>query len=263
MSLPFSVVGQPRAERLWMGRDDSDANAARFVFGKFSLKATLRVQPPSQGTLGDWQAGIVQMVSGPIDTNCYQRHGDTNHVFVDQPGMVPRQFYPDRDPVSALFVHAGTSRDLAWHRAGDQFELESNDHPGFRAPAFASQITGDVGQHGDVHLKRHLHRGFFYTYLVAHHKSTGALHPVYMVQWFLGVTYEFVWPGQGIQLTPDLKLRRFEIISEGLFRDSDFRPVTDGPPMNELTSSRVGSRRRFWTNRLLDFHDHIVPAQSA
>ncbi len=102
MTAPASILARPHATARWLSgpdQDHSDENNVRITLGEFSLSVSLRVELPPQGTqLNEWEVGIVQMVSGPVDCNCYKRPAEHDRVFVERLVRPPGAFYPDRDP---------------------------------------------------------------------------------------------------------------------------------------------------------------------
>ncbi len=117
--------------------------------------------------------------------------------------MPPGPFHPDRDPASPVFYDAMSMLNLAGvHNGRPDFTvgLHTEDHPGVIAWGAASAHTLDLHDQ-DVQLNRHLHHGFFYTYLAAHQKSTDRTIPLYIVQWWVGLDYGYFVPGQGVPIT--------------------------------------------------------------
>ncbi len=69
----FTVDGAPDVSVTPSGQEHNTPNQAILDLGDFTIGASLRVQAPQPDSLNDWEVGILQMVSGPIDRNCYER----------------------------------------------------------------------------------------------------------------------------------------------------------------------------------------------
>jgi hypothetical protein len=69
----FSIEGTPAVERIAILRDFNGHNDTVREFGGFRMQASVRVRAAAGSPLKDWDVGIVQMVSGAVDTNCYRR----------------------------------------------------------------------------------------------------------------------------------------------------------------------------------------------
>lgn len=243
----FSIEGQPSVERNATQRDFNGMNFAEMEFGSFSLGASVRVHASSPAQVKDWDIGIVQMISGAVDTNCYRHPSQKGHavdyygkpaahpVIVNRMELRPGAFFPDKDPTFAdIFVSRQSMRNLedSSHGSGDfTVTVRAEDHPGFAAPLGAGAIT-NKSEDADAYIERHLHHGFFYSYVVAHNRATGNLTPLYTANWWVSGDFELFKPDRTLPVTLGKHSLTFEILGHHPFGKSDFWPVTTGTPMN-------------------------------
>jgi len=110
--------------------------------------------------------------------------------------------------------------------------VAAEDHPGFAAGAGAGSVTHKT-EDADAMITRHLHHGFFYTYVVARNKTGGPLVPLYIAQWWISGDYELFIPDRSIGVNLGKHNPTFKLISHHPFRSGDFQPVTDGMNMGE------------------------------
>lgn len=252
MSTPVSLIGDPAASVRLFGRNDSTANLTKIILYEFSIRVSLRVESPQGSTLHDWEVGIIQTCSGPIDTHCYKR-ATSHQVFVSRLIRLPGAFYPDRIGTSPVFYDAASAKDLSIFHPGQAIELRMEDFPSLITPSFLITITG-IPADQDVPLFRNYRRGFFYTYIVVRHKSTGQLYPLYIVRWWFFSKYVFSWPGQGIPLRAMDDGHKCELIDKHPFvAGNDPAPVVSGHTMSEVKNSR----QRGWTTNCPDFSQHV------
>lgn len=243
----FSIEGQPSVERNAIQRDLNSKYGAAMEFGDFSINAAVRVHASSPTQLKDWDVGVVQMISGAVDTNCYRHntvngrpvdyygHPAAHPVIVNRMQLRPGAFFPDKDPsFSDIFTGRQSMRNLEDSSKGrNEFTVgvSSHDHPGFVAPKGAGAITNKV-EDADAFIERHLHHGFFYTYVVAHNRATDALVPLYTANWWISADFELMNPDRTLPVTLGKHSSTFEIISHHPFKKSDFWPITAGIPIN-------------------------------
>jgi len=216
-------------------------------FGAFHLNAAVHVVAPAGSALKDWYVGIVQMVSGAVDTNCYRRKSASGHpvdfyghpaahaVIVDRLDRRPGAFFPDKLPgYTDIFVSAGSMRNVGESSHGKNdfvVSVAADDHPGFVTGAGAGSRTHNI-EDADAIIERHLHHGFFYTYVVARPR-TGPLLPLYMARWWISGDYELFIPDKSLPINLGKHSSTFKLIDHHRFRPGDFQPVTSGTNMGE------------------------------
>jgi hypothetical protein len=245
----LSINGQPSAEARETKLDLNGQNQAGLEFGQFDFSASVRVQASNPTQLKDWDVGVVQMVSGAVDTNCYRHHSEKGKPVdsfgkpVPHPVIVNRlklragAFFPDRDPsFSDIFYDRKSMINLGDASQGHtdfKVGLHSHDAPGFEAAlgAGAPSVT-NKNENWDAFIERHLHHGFFYTYVVARNKATGQIMPLYTVNWWVSGDLELFKPDRSLPVTLGRNNITFAILNHHPFRNPDFWPVTTGDPMN-------------------------------
>lgn len=249
----FTIEGKPEVERNAILRDFNGPNDAAMEFGGFRMQASVRVQAAAGTQLKDWDIGIVQMISGAVDTNCYRRKSVDGHPvdfynhLAAHPAIVsrlerrPGAFFPDKEPgFPDIFVGAASMRNVGESANGRNdfvVTVAAEDHPGFAAGAGAASAT-QKQEDGDAIIARHLHHGFFYTYVVARPRTGGPLLPLYMARWWISGDYELFIPDRHMPINVGRHSSTFEIIDHHPFRTADFQPVTTGVNMGEWGRNR-------------------------
>ncbi len=246
----FTLEGTPDVSARPSLVDRSDNLATDISFGDFSIRASVRTRAPAGSNPSDWQVGIIQMVSGPVDTTCFRRDIDPHHppapsappeqVYVRRLERRPGPFYPDKDPAyPGVFTDSSSARTVrpaASSPGGDVTTVADEDHPGFQSYLAASAYTQSM-RDTNVWLNRNLHHGFFYTYVAAVNSVSGRILPLYTARWWMSADYTFINPGYGIPFTPVRHALVFQIAERHPFRSSDFFPITTGITMNEWSRS--------------------------
>ncbi len=247
----FSIVGTPDITATPDGQEVNSYGRVATFLGAFVMDARVQVDAPDIAAFSDWELGVVQMMSGGVDANCYRRPAARGkardaEIFVERMHPPTQMFHPDRDPASPVFVDQLRRIDLGASHGGRksfQVKLHAEDHPGYDASAFASAHTGRMTD-TDVEIFRHRHRGFFYTYVVARQKSTGRLIPLHTAYWWLGADFGYIHPARelGFQATEKNSLT-FRLIKSHAFSAGDFFPVVAGDTVQQLSTRRLQERR--------------------
>jgi len=245
MPPPVNIVGTPVASLAYRGDNpESTANVVRISFVRFSLRAEMQVQAPQGTSLSDWEVGTLQMVtSGAIDSNCYRNLDNPGaQVIINALALPPGAYFSDRNWDSQIFTELRRVVQLGQYTAGQRFQIQMEDNPNMTASSAASIYTHDE-RDGRALLARHIHNGYFHSYIAARQISTGQITPLYTVEWFFTALYNFVSPGSGLPMTPYLERNMYRIVRRGPYTNPpDPVPVVTPTPFNIIARD---SRRTF------------------
>ena len=188
------------------------------------------------------------MVSGTVDTSCFLRKSASGHPvdFYGKPAphpvivnrLQPRSgaFFPDKSlHFPDIFVDGTSMQNLSvasQGRSDFSIKVGSKDYPGLSLAIGAAFYSHDM-KDADALLDRHLHHGFFYTYVVARNRATSALIPLYTARWWASADYSFFYPDKTLPVNHVKHDFTFNLIDHHRFTRSDFFPVTTGIPINE------------------------------